>query len=42
LGEADLNLCEYGENDYKIIKISLRKCEDPNAFIEVGLKGIVA
>lgn len=40
LGEADLNLSEYGENDYKIMKLNLRKCDDPSAYIEVALRGI--
>ena len=39
LGEADLNLSEYGENDYKSMKLSLRKCDDPNGYIEVALRG---
>ena len=39
LGEADLNLSEYGENDYKVMKLNLRKCEDPSGYIEVALRG---
>lgn len=39
LGEADLNLSEYGENEYKTMKLSLRKCEDPSGQIEVALRG---
>lgn len=39
LGEADLNLSEYGENEYKTMKLNLRKCEDSNAYIEVALRG---
>lgn len=42
LGEADLNLSDYAENEYKILRLSLRKCDDPNAFIEVGLRGTIA
>lgn len=42
LGEADLNLSDYAENEYKILRLSLRKCDDPNAYIEVGLRGTVA
>lgn len=37
-----MNLSEYGENEYKVIKINLRKCDDPSAYIEVGLRGVVA
>ena len=39
LGEADLNLCEYAENEFKIIKLPLKNCADPDGFIEVGIKG---
>jgi hypothetical protein len=39
LGEADLNLSEYQENEFKVIKIALKNCADPEAFIEVGLRG---
>ncbi len=39
IGEADLNLSEYTENEYKILKIPMKNCADPDAFIEVGLKG---
>jgi hypothetical protein len=42
LGEADLNLSDYTENDYKVMKIPLRKCADPDAYIEVALRGTLA
>jgi len=38
LGEADLNLSEYSEDEFKIFKLPLKKCADPDAYIEVGLK----
>jgi N-terminal C2 in EEIG1 and EHBP1 proteins len=38
LGEAELNLSDYVENEEKLFKIPLSKCEDPDAFIEVGMK----
>lgn len=42
LGEADMNLCDYGENDYRTLKLNLKKCEDPNAYIEVAIRGTQA
>jgi hypothetical protein len=38
LGEADLNLCDYSETDFKIFRIPLKKCLDEEAYIEVGLR----
>jgi len=38
LGEADLNLSEYSEGEFKIFKLPLKKCFDPDAYIEVGLR----
>nr|ACK37609.1 hypothetical protein [Kahliella matisi] len=35
LGEADLNLSEYGEGEYKIMKLRLNNCQDPDGFIEI-------
>jgi len=42
LGEADMNLCDYGENDYRTLKLNLKKCDDPNAYIEVAIRGTQA
>jgi hypothetical protein len=42
LGEADLNLSEYYEDEFKIFKLSLRKCFDPEAYIDVGLRATPA
>lgn len=42
LGEADLNLCEYSETDFKIVKLPLKKCLDEEAWIEVGLRATPA
>ncbi|CDW77592.1 UNKNOWN [Stylonychia lemnae] len=42
LGEADLNLCDYGENDYRNLKLPLRKCDDSAAYIEVAIRGTQA
>lgn len=39
LGEADLNLCEFGDKDFKSLKLKLKNCQDENAFIEVALRG---
>jgi len=38
LGEADLNLSEYYEDEFKTFKLLLKKCADPDAYIEVGLR----
>lgn len=38
LGEADLNLSEYEEGVFKVFKLSLKKCKDDDAYIEVGLR----
>lgn len=42
LGEADLNLSDYQENEYKYLKLPLRKCHDSDAYIEVGIRGTEA
>lgn len=42
LGEADLNLSEYSEDEFKIFKLPLKKCFDPDAYIEVGLRATPA
>ncbi len=42
LGEANLDLSLYGENESKIIKLPLNKCADPDAYIEVGMKAFEA
>lgn len=42
LGEAELNLSSYTENDYKVMKIPLRNCSDPDGYIEVALRGTLA
>ena len=33
-----MNLCEYSENEFKVVKLMLTKCADPDAFIEIGLR----
>mmetsp|Transcript_16767 Transcript_16767/g.16034 ORF Transcript_16767/g.16034 Transcript_16767/m.16034 type:complete len:132 (-) Transcript_16767:590-985(-) len=38
LGEAQLNLSDYLEGEFKMLKLPLDKCVDPEAFIEVGLR----
>jgi hypothetical protein len=38
LGEADLNLSDYSETEFKIFKLPLKKCLDEDAYIEVGLR----
>ena len=42
LGEAQLDLTAYGENESKTIKIPLDKCDYEGAYIEVTLKGVEA
>lgn len=42
LGEADLNLSDYQEGEYKIFKLPLKNCEDGEAYIEVGLRATQA
>jgi hypothetical protein len=39
LGEVDLNLSDYTEGDFNILKLALKNCADPDGYIEVGLKG---
>lgn len=39
LGEAELNLSDYSEGEFKVLRLPLRNCADPDAVIEVGLKG---
>ena len=38
LGETELNLREYNEKEFKILKLHLKKCIDDDAFMEVGLR----
>lgn len=38
LGEADLNLRDYSENEFKILKLPLKKCNHEDAYVEVGLR----
>lgn len=38
IGEADLNLSEYKEDEFNILKLSLKNCQDSDGYIEVGLK----
>lgn len=42
MGEADLNLSDYTENEFRYIRLPLRNCSDPDGYIEVGLRGVVA
>jgi hypothetical protein len=42
LGEADLNLSDYSETEFKVFKIPLKKCLDETAYIEVGLRATPA
>jgi hypothetical protein len=42
LGEANLDLSLYGEDEVKILKLPLLKCADPDAYIEVGMKAYEA
>lgn len=40
LGIAELNLCQYGLNDYKVLNLPLANCPiDPSATLTVYLKG---
>lgn len=38
LGEADLNLSDYTEYEFRYMRLPLKGCSDSDAFIEVGLK----
>ena len=38
LGEADLNLCDYSEGEFRYVKLPLKGCADSEAYVEVGLK----
>ena len=40
LGNCDLNLADYGEKEFKYLKIALQNCEDKDAYIEVGIKNL--
>jgi hypothetical protein len=42
LGEANLDLSLYQEGEVKIFKLPLNKCNDPDAYIEVGMKAFEA
>lgn len=42
LGEADLNLSDYTEGEYRIMKLTLKNCADPDGFIEIGLRATQA
>ena len=37
-----MNLSEYSENEFKILKLALKGCQDPDGYIEVGLRGVAA
>ena len=39
LGKANLNLAEYGVNEFQVHKLSLKDCEFEGATVEVHLKG---
>eukprot|EP00349_Pseudokeronopsis_sp_Brazil_P001997 CAMPEP_0202961204 /NCGR_PEP_ID=MMETSP1396-20130829/5262_1 /ASSEMBLY_ACC=CAM_ASM_000872 /TAXON_ID= /ORGANISM="Pseudokeronopsis sp., Strain Brazil" /LENGTH=63 /DNA_ID=CAMNT_0049680861 /DNA_START=249 /DNA_END=440 /DNA_ORIENTATION=+ len=40
LAEADLDLCKFPEDgQFKYWKLPLKRCDDPDGFIEVGLMG---
>ena len=32
-------MCDFGDKEFKIMKLPLKKCSDEEAYIEVGLKG---
>lgn len=42
LGECELNLRNYNEGEFRILKLHLKKCIDEEAYMEVGLKGAVS
>ena len=43
MGEADLNLAESSlDHEFKYLKLKLKKCNDDDAFIEVGMKAAEA
>jgi hypothetical protein len=38
LGEAELDMSRFSLEESNVMRLSLSKCSDPDAFIEVGLK----
>ena len=38
LGEAEFDMTQFGQPDYRIHILALKNCADPTAFISVGLK----
>lgn len=41
LGKCDLDLTNYGSDEFNMLKLPLIDCKYENAFIEVGLKGVI-
>ena len=41
LGKCELDLTKYGTDEFNMLKLPLTDCKYENAFIEVGLKGVI-
>ena len=41
LGKCELDLTKYGSDEFNMLKLPLTDCKYENAFIEVGLKGVI-
>ena len=39
IAEAELNMSDYGEGDYNILQLPLKKCDFAEAYIVVGIRG---
>jgi hypothetical protein len=40
LGEAPLDMAAFSEDTPVIMRLKLTNCDDPDSFLEIGLKGI--
>ncbi len=42
LGETDVNLSDYHEGKYNMMRLTLSRCHDPDAYVEIGIRGTMA
>lgn len=42
IGKAELDLSQYGQDEFNVIKLPLQDCISEDGYIEVGLKGVPA
>jgi hypothetical protein len=38
LGEVELDMAKFGIKEANVLRLSLEKCADPDAYIEIGLQ----